>query len=91
METLSYCDSAEKVLEKAGKALKYTDIASAAIKDGLLAHMGLSSTPDSVATIKKFLATHPAFAKGFRIKQPRIFVRQDDKWVEFATQSRRRT
>ena len=43
------------------------------------------------ATIKKFLATHPAFAKGFRIKQPRIFVKQDDKWVEFAPQSRRRT
>jgi restriction endonuclease Mrr len=36
METLSYSDSAEKVLEKAGKPLKYTDIASAAIKDGLL-------------------------------------------------------
>jgi hypothetical protein len=36
MAPLSYCDSAEKILEKAGKALKYTDIADRAIKDGLL-------------------------------------------------------
>src|SRR6266478_1878275 len=36
MATLSYCDSAEKVLERAGKALKYTDIAAKAIDDGLL-------------------------------------------------------
>src|ERR1039458_6972438 len=36
MATLSYCDSAEKVLEKAGKRLKYTDIATTAIKEELL-------------------------------------------------------
>jgi len=34
--TLSYCDSAERILEKANKPLKYTDIATRAINDGLL-------------------------------------------------------
>jgi hypothetical protein len=36
MESLSYTDSAEKVLEKAGKRLKYTDIVTTAIKESLL-------------------------------------------------------
>ena len=36
MASLSFCDSAEKVLDKAGEALKYSDIATRAIKDGLL-------------------------------------------------------
>ena len=36
MASLSYTDSAEKVLEKAGKRLKYTDIVTTAIKEGLL-------------------------------------------------------
>ncbi|HSB26413.1 MAG TPA: hypothetical protein VLE19_01100 [Pyrinomonadaceae bacterium] len=35
------------------------------------------------STIKKFLAANPAFSKGFRIKQPQIFVKQDGKWVAF--------
>ena len=34
-------------------------------------------------TVKKFLASNPAFGKGFRIRAPRIFVKQKDKWVEF--------
>jgi hypothetical protein len=35
------------------------------------------------ATIKKFLAANPAFSKGFRIRQPRVYVKQNDKWIEF--------
>jgi hypothetical protein len=35
------------------------------------------------ATVKKFLAANPGFSKGFKLRQPRIFVKQDNKWVEF--------
>jgi len=35
------------------------------------------------ATVKKFLASNPAFGKGFRIREPRIYMKQGDKWVEF--------
>jgi hypothetical protein len=35
------------------------------------------------ATVKKFLASNPAFGKGFKLSEPRIFVKQNDKWVEF--------
>ena len=35
------------------------------------------------STIRKFLATNPAFGKGFKIRQPRVYVKQNDKWVEF--------
>ena len=35
------------------------------------------------STVKKFLASNPAFGKGFQIREPRIFVKQQDKWVEF--------
>lgn len=35
------------------------------------------------STVKKFLASNPAFGKGFRITAPRVFVKQKDKWVEF--------
>lgn len=38
------------------------------------------------STIKKFLAANPSFSKGFKIKQPRIYVKQDGKWVEFTPQ-----
>ena len=43
------------------------------------------------STIKKFLASNPGFSKGFRIKQPQIYVKQDGKWVEFMTPRRVRT
>jgi len=36
------------------------------------------------ATIKKFLAANPGFSKGFKIRQPRVYVKQDEKWIEFA-------
>jgi hypothetical protein len=33
--------------------------------------------------VKKFLATNPGFSKGFKIRSPRIYVKQNDKWIEF--------
>ena len=35
------------------------------------------------STVKKFLAANPGFSKGFKIRGPRVYVKQDDKWVEF--------
>ena len=35
------------------------------------------------ATIQRFLKTNPAFARKFPIRQPRIYVKQNNKWVEF--------
>ena len=35
------------------------------------------------STVKKFLAANPGFSKGFRIQQPRVYVKQNDKWIEF--------
>ena len=35
------------------------------------------------STVKKFLAANPGFSKGFKIQQPRVYVKQGDKWVEF--------
>lgn len=34
-------------------------------------------------TIKRFLKTNPTFARKFPIRQPRIYVKQGDKWIEF--------
>jgi hypothetical protein len=42
------------------------------------------------SSIKKFLASNPAFGKGFKIKAPRIYMKQDDKWIEFAPPQRKR-
>ncbi|HKG45278.1 MAG TPA: hypothetical protein VKB02_01020 [Pyrinomonadaceae bacterium] len=38
------------------------------------------------STVKKFLAANPGFSKGFKIQQPRVYIKQDDKWVEFNPQ-----
>jgi hypothetical protein len=35
------------------------------------------------STVKKFLAANPGFSKGFKILQPRIYIKQNDKWMEF--------
>ena len=35
------------------------------------------------STVRKFLAANPGFSKQFRIQQPRIYIKQNDKWVEF--------
>lgn len=40
------------------------------------------ATGDS-ATIQRFLKTNPTFARKFPIRQPRIYVKQDGKWVLF--------
>jgi hypothetical protein len=36
------------------------------------------------ATIRRFLKTNPAFARKFPIRQPKIYVKQGDKWIQFA-------
>ena len=33
--------------------------------------------------VRKFLAENPAFGKGFRVRPPRVYVKQNNKWVEF--------
>jgi hypothetical protein len=38
------------------------------------------------STVKKFLAANPGFSKGFRIRQPRVYIKQNDKWIEFNPQ-----
>ena len=35
------------------------------------------------SAVKKFLAQNPAFGKGFKIRQPRVYVKQNNQWVEF--------
>ena len=40
------------------------------------------ATGDS-ATTKRFLANNPAFRAKFPIRQPRIYVKQGNNWVEF--------
>ena len=35
------------------------------------------------SAVKRFLAQNPGFSKGFKIRQPRIYVKQGDKWIEF--------
>ena len=35
------------------------------------------------STVKKFLASNPEFGKGFKIREPRIYIKQGDKWVQF--------
>src|SRR6185503_20893119 len=34
-------------------------------------------------TIQRFLKSNPAFARRFPIRQPRIYVKQGNQWVEF--------
>jgi hypothetical protein len=37
------------------------------------------------ATIQRFLKSNPAFARKFPIRQPRIYVKQNGKWVGLAS------
>ena len=41
------------------------------------------------SSVKKFLAENPGFGKGFKIRQPRIYIKQDNKWMEFAPPRRK--
>lgn len=34
------------------------------------------------ATIQKFLAANPSFAKTFKLRQPQIFTKQNGRWVD---------
>ena len=34
------------------------------------------------ATVNRFLAANPGFAKKFPIRQPRVFVKRDGRWVD---------
>jgi hypothetical protein len=34
-------------------------------------------------TIQRFLKANPAFARKFPIRQPKIYMKQGDKWIEF--------
>jgi uncharacterized protein YchJ len=34
------------------------------------------------ATVRRFLSAHPAFAKTFSIRDPRVYVKRDGRWVE---------
>jgi len=40
------------------------------------------------SSVRKFLAANPGFGKGFQIRQPRIYIKQNNKWVEFNPQRR---
>jgi hypothetical protein len=35
------------------------------------------------SSVKKFLTDNPGFSKGFKIRPPRIYVKQNGTWVEF--------
>lgn len=42
-------------------------------------------------TIQKFLKGNPSFARKFPIRQPRVYVKQNDKWVEFRLPGNRKS
>jgi hypothetical protein len=41
------------------------------------------------SSVKKFLAENPGFGKRFKIQQPRVYIKQNDKWIEFNPRDRR--
>jgi hypothetical protein len=47
------------------------------------------------ATVQKFLAANPRFAKKFSIREPQVFVKRDGRWIDLTSTlkatSRRRT
>jgi hypothetical protein len=40
---------------------------------------------DDLATVRRFLAANPSFAKNFPIREPRIYVKRDGRWVDLTT------
>ena len=42
------------------------------------------------STVRRFLSANPSFAKDFKLRQPRIYVKQDAKWVEFTPPARKK-
>ena len=47
------------------------------------------ATGDS-GTVKRFLASNPAFGRKFPLRRPRIYVKQDGSWAEFSPPRRPR-
>jgi hypothetical protein len=43
------------------------------------------------AAVRKFLAASPGFKKGFRLSQPRVYIKQNGKWLEFNPLGNRRS
>jgi len=41
------------------------------------------------STVRKVLAANPGFSKTFKITQPKVFVKQNNQWVEFNPRGRR--
>jgi hypothetical protein len=37
------------------------------------------------ATVQKFLAANPRFAKKFSIRQPQVFVKRDGRWIDLTS------
>jgi hypothetical protein len=37
------------------------------------------------ATVQKFLAANPRFAKKFSIREPRVFVKRDGRWIDLTS------
>ena len=37
------------------------------------------------ATVRRFLAANPAFAKKFPIREPRVYVKRDGRWVDLTS------
>ena len=35
------------------------------------------------STVRKVLAANPGFSKAFKLKQPKVFIKQNNQWVEF--------
>jgi hypothetical protein len=35
------------------------------------------------STVRRFLAANPGFSKSFKLSRPRIYIKQNDKWIEF--------
>lgn len=42
-------------------------------------------------TVRKFLASSPGFKKGFKLAQPRVYIKQNGKWLEFNPMGNRRS
>jgi hypothetical protein len=43
------------------------------------------------SSVRKFISSSPGFKKGFRITAPRIYIKQDGKWLEFKPPGTQRT
>lgn len=37
------------------------------------------------ATVQRFLAANPTFARKFRLQQPRIYIKRDGRWVDVSS------